>query len=199
MVKPVDWDEIYRTTAVENLSWYPGEPDDILREAVAHGWLKRKTILDVGCGQGTDTIYLASVGFQATGLDISPVACEIARTEATRRGVAPTFIAADALHMPFDDGHFDSVTDRGCFHSVPLAGHLLFPREVARILKRGGRYLYRNFCWKSGAPKAATLTEETVRQAFEPYFHFERFGEYVARGEGGRSAAVMHFGLLTRL
>ena len=194
----MDWNRIYRDTALEDLHWYPGEPDEILRDAVAKGWLPGETALDLGCGQGTDTIYLAKMGYRAVGLDISSVACQVAKAEAQKCDIAMSLVAGDALKLPFGDGQFDVVSDRGCFHHIGSTDRDTWAREIGRVLKSDGRYFYRNFCWKARVNPTPDerLTEEAVRQTFEPYFTFEQFGEYIARGEGGRSSAKMHWALL---
>ncbi|MFJ2620507.1 class I SAM-dependent methyltransferase [Glutamicibacter sp. NPDC087344] len=56
------------------------------------------TSLDLGCGEGGDVMWLASKGWQATGVDISPTAVQRAETDAAAHGLVPpqaTFIAAD--------------------------------------------------------------------------------------------------------
>ena len=55
-----------------------------------------KTI-DLGCGAGNYAIYLASVGFDVTGVDISPSAIALAQASAERKGVTCRFVAADIL------------------------------------------------------------------------------------------------------
>lgn len=175
----LNWDEIYRNTPLADLHWNPGEPDELLQEAVASGWLGGETALDLGCGQGTDALYLASRGYRVTGLDLSAVACDIARRQAEERGLqGVSFLVGNALATPFADGSFDVVSDRGCFHHIALRDRDAYAREVARVLRPGGAYLYRNFCFRSQfrVSPAELLTEEAVRKVFAPYFRVERFG-----------------------
>jgi ubiquinone/menaquinone biosynthesis C-methylase UbiE len=188
------------TTKLEDLHWYPGAPDELLIEAVDAGWLSGKTVLDVGSGQGTDAIFLASRGFDVTALDQSAGAAEVALRETAKAGVSIHYVVGNALAMEFPDDRFDLVVERGCFHHISLGDRPTYARQIARVLRPGGRYLYRSFSAKSqwGAAPEALLTEEAVRSAFQEHFHFERFGEYLGRGENGRSSAEMHWGLLIK-
>lgn len=196
----MDFDAIYRRTKLEDLHWYSGAPDEILVEVVDAGQLPGKTVLDVGSGQGTDAIYLAGRGYTVTALDQSIGAAEVALREAEKAGVSIGYIVGNALSMPFEAELFDLLVERGCFHHIGVSDRPRYAGELARVLKPGGRFLYRSFNWKSqlDAPPEALLTEETVRATFEPFFRFEQFGEYMGRGQNGRSSAEMHWGLLIK-
>ncbi|HYF79581.1 MAG TPA: class I SAM-dependent methyltransferase [Symbiobacteriaceae bacterium] len=195
------WDEIYSQTNLKDLHWYPGEPDEILKQAVDEVWLPEPKVLDIGSGQGTDAIFLAGRGYQVTALDLSQVARDVALQEATRAGVQIDYHVGNALTMPFADGTFDSVVERGCFHHIARPDWECYVDQIARVLKPNGVFLYRSFCWKSQfrTEPEALLTEEAVRSAFGRRFTFVRFGEYMGRGQNGRSSAEMHWGLLVRM
>lgn len=196
----MDFDAIYRKTRLEDLHWYPGAPDEILIDLVDAGQLPGKTLLDVGSGQGTDAIYLASRGYDVTAIDQSAGAAEVALRGAEKAGVTIRYVVGDALAMPFPAESFDVVVERGCFHHISVGDRSRYAREIARVLRPGGRFLYRSFTWKSqfNAPPEALLTEDAVRTTFEPLFRFEQFGEYMGRGQNGRSSAEMHWGLLIK-
>lgn len=196
----MNWDEIYRNTPLEDLHWYPGEVDEVLQQAISEGWLTGRRLLDVGAGQGTDALYLATRGYEVTCLDLSIAAREIALGEAHKAGVALDYRVGSALAMDLPDCAFDGVVERGCFHHIALGDRERYAAEIARVMKPGGTYLYRSFCAKSqfrAAPEEL-LTEEAVRAAFSPWFTILRFDEYLARGQGGRSQAAMHVSLMQR-
>lgn len=196
----MNWDEIYRTTRLEDLHWYPGAVDEILGEAVANGWLPGDSCLDIGSGQGTDAIYLAERGYKVTCLDISPAARAVALAEAARAGVTLDYVVGSALNMPFMDNQFDVAVERGCFHHMALEDRHTYASEIFRVLRTEGTYLYRSFSWKSQfhANPAEHLTEQAVRQVFEPFFVIREFGEYQARGKGGREQAEMHWAVMIK-
>ncbi|MDY3049831.1 MAG: methyltransferase domain-containing protein, partial [Rothia sp. (in: high G+C Gram-positive bacteria)] len=65
-------------------------------------------VLDLGCGEGGDVLWLAARGWQATGIDISDVAIGRARARAAAEGIAATFIDADLTDWSTDQ-RFDLI------------------------------------------------------------------------------------------
>lgn len=79
--------------------------------------------LDLGCGTGTDTIYLAARGWDVTGVDMVPKALAIARRSATAAGVSPLFLQGDVTRLDelgVGDG-YTLLLDFGCFHTLPAS------------------------------------------------------------------------------
>ena len=95
-------------------------------------------VLDVGCGIGGATRYIAStVGCRVTGIDLTPGYIEAAEDLARRTGLADrvSYRVASALAMPFGDGAFDAaITLHAAMNIKDRAG---LYREVARVLKPG--------------------------------------------------------------
>lgn len=183
----MNWDSIYRQTKLHDLPWYPGEIDELLRDAVYSGWLRGQAVLDVGAGQATDAIYLAANGYQVTCLDVSEAARDLALQEAERAHVEIDYVIGDALAMPFDDDKFDLVMDRGCLEHVSEAERQRYVAEVVRVLKQGGTYFYRSAPAATDMARAA-VSLEAVIAAFGPSFAVVESGTYVASGLGGRAA-----------
>lgn len=94
--------------------------------------------LDIGCGTGADSIFLAGHGFDTLGIDLSSVAIEKARRAAAEERSTARFEAVDLLHLPpWLTGPFDLLFDGGTLDDFP-------PRqrpaavEVLRHLARPG-------------------------------------------------------------
>ena len=122
------WD---RPTATEHLTWAIETFDIAPRKAI-----------DIGCGTGTNVIWLAQQGFEVVGVDISESAIQRATRKADQAGAACTFAAIDFLHDPPPGGPFALAFDRGCFHSFDSPQERgQFAKSVAAILAPGGLWL----------------------------------------------------------
>lgn len=98
-----------------------------------------KWVLDLGCGAGAQTLWLAMHGFVVDAVDSSAAA--VARAEKWVTRWAPytsvTFHAADARGLPFHDGLFDAVVDVCTLQHV-VDGQEKAINEAYRVLKSGG-------------------------------------------------------------
>jgi 2-polyprenyl-3-methyl-5-hydroxy-6-metoxy-1,4-benzoquinol methylase len=75
--------------------------------------------IDLGCGLGNYAVYLASIGFDVTGVDISPTAIKFAKDNAKRKGVKCNFIVANILTGLAGIGRtFDFAYDWEVLHSI---------------------------------------------------------------------------------
>jgi SAM-dependent methyltransferase len=76
--------------------------------------------LDLGCGMGRHSIYLASNGWQVTGLDSTGRALRTARQRAEKFGLNINFIHGDVTRIEKVDltGPFNLFLDGGCFHGM---------------------------------------------------------------------------------
>jgi phthiocerol/phenolphthiocerol synthesis type-I polyketide synthase E len=112
----------------------------LVLELVGDCDLTGKRVLDVGCGRG-GTLLVIDQYFRAsskTGVDLSSAA--IAYCRRAYRGRSLRFVEADAEHLPFATGSHDIVTNLESSHSYQDI--LSFYREVHRVLRPGGRFLY---------------------------------------------------------
>lgn len=97
--------------------------------------------LDVGCGEGADVIWLASQGWDATGIDLSPIAIGRAQTAAREHGVSPQFEAADVTSwVPPHEQGYDLVTGSFLHTREPGTRGPLLGALGARV-SIGGRLL----------------------------------------------------------
>lgn len=74
------------------------------------------------------------------------------------------FVQADVLELPFAQAGFDVVLDRGCFHYLRAADWPRYAVEVRRVLRPGGRFLWRACLYAQGVRN--DLTEPLLRQTF---------------------------------
>lgn len=97
------------------------------------------TLLDIGCGPGAFVdIVRRDFGATTTGLDIAPAML----LHSKRTYPDSFFLAADAHHLPFEDGVFDYITAANVLYL--LDGYRQVLREVKRTLKSGGIFAMLN-------------------------------------------------------
>jgi len=97
------------------------------------GALPTGRALDIGCGTGDNSIYLAKHGWQVTGVDFVAKAVEKARAKAAADNVAVTFDQADVTRLRTEGigSNFSLIIDSGCLHGMSAedpARHYLFQR-----------------------------------------------------------------------
>jgi 2-polyprenyl-3-methyl-5-hydroxy-6-metoxy-1,4-benzoquinol methylase len=90
-------ERIYRKTPLNEIPWNIETPPEVLIRLVESGKVKSCKTIDLGCGTGNYSIYLASLGFEVTGIDISPTAIEIAQENAKKKGIKCHFYIANVL------------------------------------------------------------------------------------------------------
>ncbi|MEO1402187.1 MAG: methyltransferase domain-containing protein [Cyanobacteria bacterium J06635_1] len=141
------------------------------------GWGKVQTatqILDVGCGIGGSTLYLAEqFQAQAVGITLSPVQARRATERAQEAGLpkasvsnatpgpAAYFQVANALETPFPDNSFDLIWSLESGEHMPDKGKFL--QECYRQLKPGGHFLMATWCHRPTDSLAGALTADEQR------------------------------------
>jgi SAM-dependent methyltransferase len=101
------------------------------------GVTKGDRVLDIGTGTGNAAIAAAMVGGEVIGLDLTPENFAAARRRATEAGVAIDWVEGDAEALPFADASFDAVLST--FGVMFAPRHAVAAREIARVLRPGGR------------------------------------------------------------
>ena len=103
------------------------------------GDLKGKKILDLGCGAGETSVYLAMQGAQVYACDIAEEFLKIAGALAEKHGVRLNLQQVEASRLPYAEGAFDFVYGNGVLHHVDL---LPTAQEIHRVLKPGGKAVF---------------------------------------------------------
>jgi SAM-dependent methyltransferase len=128
-------DAAYEGTA----PWDVGHPQPAFKALVDLGTITGR-VLDVGCGTGEHVLMVAGLGLSATGIDIVPLAIEIALRKARERSLSARFLVADALDLEALDETFDVVLDCGLFHVFDDSDRESFVRSLSGAVVSGGRY-----------------------------------------------------------
>lgn len=105
--------------------------------------LVRDPVLDVGCGTGELSLFLARHGYDVLGIDIAPSAIEQARGKAHWRRIPAHFLIWDALDLSGlanDDFSFLTVVDSAMFHLLTDEERDQFINGLSQVLAPNGAY-----------------------------------------------------------
>ena len=185
------WEQIYDQTPYHELPWFDPDPSPQIVRAVGAGFLPPgDSVLDVGCGAGSNVLYLAREGYESHGIDLSPGAIRSAESRARAEGLTVDVRVGDALALDFPAGRFGGVTDNGCFHTLPIPRRADYALEISRVLRPGGAFVLswvaREHVGDTGPRHRPSLEE--VTRIFEKRFLFVRTN-FDARG-GDKGPAV---------
>jgi SAM-dependent methyltransferase len=164
------FEERYQTG---NVPWDHGMPDKNLIAWVDRRPIVPCTVLDIGCGTGENSIWLAQQGFDVTGCDLSPTAIERAKKNAVAANVDCAFQTADFMVDHLLGAPFGFAFDRGCLHCIDgESDRRQFVRNVATHLTPGGLWL--SLIGNADEPKREVgppqLTAGEGITVIEPYF-----------------------------
>ncbi|MBD1942201.1 methyltransferase domain-containing protein [Coleofasciculus sp. FACHB-712] len=137
---------------------------------VGEGLTAPANILDVGCGIGGSSLYLAQkFNAAATGITLSPVQATRAKERAAIAGLSDrtSFQVADALNMPFADDSFDFVWSLESGEHMPNKQKFL--QECYRVLKPGGTFLMATWCHRPVGGADGQLTDDERKHLAEIY------------------------------
>lgn len=157
-----DWNDSYKSG---NLPWDTGHPSTELLRVISEKLVQPCRALEIGCGTGTNCVWLAQQGFEVTGIDVAPLAIEQAQQRAQAAGVQATFLTGDVLHLPDLGRPFEFFFDRGCYHAVRRSAPKEYALAIARKLAAGARGLIlAGNAREPNVPGPPVVTEEQIRQ-----------------------------------
>lgn len=176
MKNPHEWNESYRDG---NLPWDTGRPSSELQRVLHHHSILPCRALELGCGTGTNCLWLAQQGFDVTGVDLAPLAIERARSRASAAGFNPNLLVADVLDLPDLGQPFAFFFDRGCYHAVRRTKPNAYAPAVARQLAAGahGLILAGN-AREPHTPGPPVVTDQQLRAELSPVFEILELREF---------------------
>jgi SAM-dependent methyltransferase len=159
-----------------------------LREQDARllGDVAGRRVLEVGCGAAQCSRWLAQQGARPVAFDLSAAQLGHAAELNVRTATTVPLVQADAQRLPFADASFDLACS--AYGAVPfVADSAGLMREVARVLRRGGRWVFSTthpvrWCFRDDAGPKGLVVESS---------YFDRRA-YVEQDEAGRATYVEH-------
>ncbi len=125
-------------------------------------------ILDLGCGNGRDSLYFASQGLVVTGIDSAEVAIRELQGKASARFVCGDFVKLDSM----SDASFDCCYSRFTVHAITEAQEKDLLKNVLRVLRKGGRFFIEV---RSIHDEIYGLGEAKEKDAYIYEGHYRRF------------------------
>ena len=131
------------------------------------GALPADTALDLGCGTGDNSIYLARHGWRVTGVDYVQKAVDKARAKATADHIDITFHQADATRLSSEGigANFALIVDNGCLHGMGDDDRNDYVREVTASAAPDARLLLVEFI-RGGSYGVPGIDPDEVEQRF---------------------------------
>ena len=164
------WEERYRTGSTP---WDIGRPDFNLTDMVTEKPIRDCNALEIGCGTGSNAVWLAQQNFSVTASDVSDIAIQKAKERASDAGVKCVFLVSDFLNDEISGAPFGLVFDRGCYHSFDS------DEERKQLAENVAFHLEKEGLWLSlvgstdGPPREVGPPQRSARDiviAVEPYF-----------------------------
>ncbi|MHC4759295.1 MAG: class I SAM-dependent methyltransferase [Planctomycetota bacterium] len=176
--------DVYKNMSLCDIPWNNESPPELLVKAVETSAIEPCRAIDLGCGAGNYAIYLASRGFEVTGIDFSSTAIKIAKENAKNKGIKCNLIVGDVLKDLSElEERFDFAYDWGLLHHLLPEHREQYVENVSRLLNPNGKYLSLCFSEKDkgfdGGGKyrktfiGSTLyfsSEDELRKLFSPLF-----------------------------
>jgi SAM-dependent methyltransferase len=155
------------------------------------------SILDVGCGTGTQLALYRRPGCRLAGVDLSPAM--VARARA-KLGDAAEIRCEDATHTSFASGEFDLVTMVTVLHELPPALRASIFEECRRVAKRDGRILLMDYHTGPYPMPRGRLwkTVITGMEVLAGRAHFVHYRDFMARGGLEGFVLAMNASVVTR-
>jgi SAM-dependent methyltransferase len=197
-------ERIYRDLTLDEIPWNLERPPRLLVDLIQSGRVPPCQAVDLGCGAGNYAVWLATQGFEVTGIDISAAAVALARELARQKGVSCKFVVQDVLGAATGfDASFDFAYDWEVLHHVLPEHRPRYVANIHRMLRVGGCYL--SVCFSEGdhglagegkyrqTPLGTLLylsSEQEMRDLFQPWFNVEALSTVEVEGKRGPHRAV---------
>jgi SAM-dependent methyltransferase len=146
--------------------------------------------LDLGCGTGDSSIYLAKNGWRVTGVDFVARAVDKARAKAEANKVAVNFVRADVTRLSSGGigSTFGLIVDNGCLHGMSPHDRDAYVREVTAVAAPDARLLLVEFV-PGGTYGVPGIDPDEVKRRFAADWTLLSSGSESALDHNGKDPA----------
>lgn len=186
------WDPFY-SNRDRPVPFFKDLPDENLVSYAERGLIHAGKAMDLGCGPGRNAIYLAQLGFDVTGYDLSKIAIQWAQERAVERSVNIHFECKSVFQIN-EKETYDFVYDSGCLHHLLPHRRVQYLEMIFQSLKPNGFFgmtCFRPGFVEQGGPVremsdwdvyeertmngGLAFSEEKIKYILEPYFECIEF------------------------
>lgn len=128
------------------------------------------SVLELGCGTGTNAISMAHAGWVVTGVDFSARAIRKARRKLVGLNLPIRFHRADVTDLSWLADFYDLGLDIGCYHSLDALQRIRYVQQLAERLKHGADLLLYSFTDLGQPSKRSWPQEDEILRDFRPFF-----------------------------
>jgi SAM-dependent methyltransferase len=155
--------------------------------------------LDVGCGTGDSSIYLAQHGWKVTGIDFVAKALDKARAKVGAADGSVNFVHADVtqLSQAAIGADFQLIVDNGCLHNLIDDDRDAYVREVSAVAAPGARLLIVAFA-PGGSRGVPGIDRAEIEHRFAPGWALLSAGDEPQARQARRSGTLHHYLLQRR-
>lgn len=107
---------------------------------LAENWQSKgfAKFLDLGCGLGRHSVYMAGKGFDVSAVDLSDYGVNHLNEWATKENLHIKTDVCDMLNLPFEDNSFDCIMAYNVIYHTDTIGFIKALNEIKRVLKPDG-------------------------------------------------------------
>ena len=144
------WDDFF-SNRERAVPFFVDVPDENLVSYIKNEIIEPKKVLELGCGNGRNAIFLAKQGCHVDAVDSSEEAINWAKENAKKEGVEVNFICKSIFDLNFKEREYDLVYDSGCFHHIPPHRRFSYLTLLKKALKSKKYFGLNCFNSKMGA------------------------------------------------
>lgn len=137
----VFWDRAIGRIDPETVDFSKSMPHESLASFCEEHVEKGAVILDLGCGGGRNSQFLAEKGFAVHGLDISEAGVNLSAKRLVKAGLSGTFTVGEMTSIPYEDGFFDGIVCVAALDHITLQGAEKALSEMRRVLRPNRKML----------------------------------------------------------
>jgi len=166
---------------------YEKKRSTIEKVLVSHRFPKKARFLELGCGNGNITLFMAEKGFESYGIDIIPEAIIWAEERKNSTSVDADFQVGSVVDLkPYSDDCFDFIFDGDCLHCIIGPDRKKCLASIYRVLKPEGIFHVRANCMKKGLNTRFEIAgncyfdpqSQCVMRDGVPYYYLSREEEF---------------------